>query len=98
MRKLVQHQIPAIRRIRRDPFRGVPRENNPSQPVLGVAKQMLFSRFPDRPLKMPLSMSNVGRWINKDGAQFRVIVRLSMKEEKTRLAGNRKTDLVSQVE
>jgi hypothetical protein len=47
---------------------------------------MLFSHFPDRPLQMPLSLSNVGRWINKDGAQFRVIVRLSMEEEKTSLS------------
>src|SRR5436190_14378781 len=59
---------------------------------------MLFARFPDRPLKMPLSMGNVGRWINKDGAQLRVIVRLSMEKEKTRLASNRETDLVRQLE
>ena len=89
MRKLVQHQIPAIRRIRRAPFRGVPGENNRSQPVLRVAEQMLFSHFPDRPLQMPLSLSNVGRWINKDGAQLRIVVGLAMQEEKAGLGRNR---------
>ena len=60
MRKLVQHQVPAIRRIGRAPFRGVPGENNRSQPVLSVAEQLLISHFPDGSLEMPLTTRDVG--------------------------------------
>ena len=98
VRKLVQHEIPAVRRIHRSSLRRVPGENNRSQPVLRVAEQVLPALFPDWPLKMPLSMRDVGRWINKDCAQFRVIVCLSMKEEKTRVSSNCETDFVRKLE
>jgi hypothetical protein len=63
-----------------------------------MTEQALPAFFPDRPLKMPLTVGDVGRWIDQDGAQLRVIIGLAMQEEKAGLGRDRQAHFVRQLE
>ena len=63
-----------------------------------MTKPVLVALLPDIGGEVPRFVSNVARWVNKNRSQLRIIVRLAMQKEKTRLSCDRNPDLVGQFE
>ena len=63
-----------------------------------MSEQVLPAFFPDWSLKVPLTLRYVGRRIDQNGAQLRIIVRFSMQKEKACLGRDGDADFVGKLE
>ena len=96
MRELVQDQISAVRGIGCAAFRFVPRQHERSHPTAGVTEATVFALLPDVVAEVAVLVRDVSRWINENGCQLRVVIRLAMQQKKARLRGDSDTDLVGE--
>jgi hypothetical protein len=63
-----------------------------------VSESVLFALLPDPSFQLPFSVRQIGRWVDKNRAEVRIVVGLAMEQEKAGLARDRQPDLIRKFE